>query len=166
MALRRGGRRELPAEQAGDPRAVSNAAAALLARRDYASAELRQKLLDKGFADDAVDSVLAGLIEQRYVDDARYAERFVAYQSRRGHGPGRIRQDLRRWLEGATIEQALQAGPDWAVRAREVRSSRFGPVPPEDWQEKGRQARFLQYRGFSSDHIRLALGSDFDESGD
>jgi SOS response regulatory protein OraA/RecX len=33
---------------------------------------------------------------------------------------------------------------------------------PESWSDKARQARFLQYRGFSSDHIRFALGSDFD----
>jgi regulatory protein len=33
---------------------------------------------------------------------------------------------------------------------------------PESWPEKARQARFLQYRGFSSDHIRAALGADFD----
>jgi regulatory protein len=44
----------------------------------------------------------------------------------------------------------------------EVRNRKFGPEPPADWPEKARQARFLQYRGFSSDHIRLALGADFD----
>jgi regulatory protein len=160
----RGARRDLPADQAEDPRAVNTAAAALLARRDYASAELRQKLLDRGFVAVAVDSVLATLAEQRIVDDVRFAERFVAYQARRGQGPVRIRQDLKRWLAAELIEQALIDGPNWAERAGEVRRSRFGPPPPADWKEKGRQARFLQYRGFSNDHIRQALGGDFDES--
>jgi regulatory protein len=47
-----------------------------------------------------------------------------------------------------------------------VRRRRFGPEVPADWKEKGRQSKFLQYRGFSSDHIRFALGgalpSEFD----
>ena len=106
----RGARRDLPADQAEDPRAVNTAAAALLARRDYASAELRQKLLDRGFVAVAVDSVLATLAEQRIVDDVRFAERFVAYQARRGQGPVRIRQDLKRWLAAELIEQALIDG--------------------------------------------------------
>ena len=89
----------------------------MLARRDYASAELRQKLLDRGFVAVAVDSVLATLAEQRIVDDERFAERFVAYQARRGQGPVRIRQDLKRWLTAELIEQALIDGPNWADRA-------------------------------------------------
>jgi len=44
-----------------------------------------------------------------------------------------------------------------------VRARRFGAEVPADWREKARQARFLQYRGFSADHIRSALGaSDFE----
>ena len=53
-------------------------------------------------------------------------------------------------------EAALADGPDWAALARQVRQGRFGARPPADWREKARQARFLQYRGFSSDHIRAA----------
>jgi SOS response regulatory protein OraA/RecX len=29
---------------------------------------------------------------------------------------------------------------------------------PKDWPGKARQMRFLQYRGFSKDHIASALG--------
>ena len=47
-------------------------------------------------------------------------------------------------------------------RAREARIRRFGPEVPLERAQKVRQARFLQYRGFSSDHIRSALGPDFD----
>ena len=166
MALRRSARRELPADQLGDPHAVSIVAAALLARRDYATAELRQKLIDTGYAEDAVVSVVAGLAEQRIINDPRFAERYVAFHAARGHGPARIRRDLRRWLDAELIDQALLEGPDWGERASEVRRAKFGASVPKDWKEKGRQARFLQYRGFSNDHIRLALAGDFDDSGD
>jgi SOS response regulatory protein OraA/RecX len=65
-------------------------------------------------------------------------------------------------VAAALVEEALASVADWAALAREVRRRRFGPEPPADWKEKGRQARFLQYRGFSNDHIRSALGAEFD----
>jgi regulatory protein len=88
----------------------------------------------------------------------------VSYHAGRGQGPQRIRFDLRGWVAEPFIEAALAAGYDWGAAARRVRASKFGAEPPTDWKTKARQARFLQYRGFSADHIRLALGGDYDES--
>ncbi len=137
------------------------AAVALLARRDYASGELRSKLIDKGHDAATVDALLADFAARRLIDDVRYAERFVAYKAGRGHGPVRIRQDLKALgLQTELITAALESGPDFPRLAAEARVRKFGPRPPGDWQEKARQARFLQYRGFSADHIRSALGND------
>ena len=75
----------------------------------------------------------------------------------------RIRQELAAaGIPGALIDDALADGPDFVAICRELRVRRFGAEPPASWAEKGRQARFLQYRGFSSDHIRLAMGHDPD----
>jgi regulatory protein len=75
----------------------------------------------------------------------------------------RIASDLRKHgLSGESIEAALAGGGDWHALARKARVGRFGPKPPGSWAEKARQARFLQYRGFSSDHIRTATGADPD----
>jgi regulatory protein len=44
-----------------------------------------------------------------------------------------------------------------------VRRKRFGDEPPQDYKERARQSRFLQYRGFTSDQIRQVLdGDEFD----
>jgi regulatory protein len=146
-----------------DPAAARQAAIALLAKRDYASGELRARLERKGFNAQIVASTIAELAEERALDDARYAENYVRYCTARGQGPLRIAAELRALeLSADLIEAALAGGPDWRALAGEVRNRKFGPEPPAGWPEKARQARFLQYRGFSSDHIRLALGSDFD----
>ena len=138
-------------------------AVSLLARRDFASGELRQKLGSQGYDAAVAATVVAELTEERMLDDARYAENYVAYHVGRGHGPLRIGADLRSLGVPATlVEAALDTGPDWRELARTVRTRKFGAEPPEDWTEKTRQARFLQYRGFSSDHIRAATGADFD----
>jgi SOS response regulatory protein OraA/RecX len=38
----------------------------------------------------------------------------------------------------------------------------FGAEPPSDYAQRARQARFLQYRGFSSAQIKAALEFDPD----
>jgi regulatory protein len=150
-------------EQAHDPGAARSAAIALLARRDFASGELRGRLERKGFDAAMVAGTIAELIEERALNDERYVANYVTYEAARGHGPVRISAELKALeLPGGLIEAALANGPDWRALAREVRERKFGLVQPSDWTEKARQARFLQYRGFSSDHIRSALGADFD----
>ncbi len=132
----------------------------LLARRDFCSNELVQTLLAQGFESATAQSVLAQLIERGYVNDERYAMQFVSYHSERGLGPLRIRRDLEQLGVGAELIPTALEGVDWAQLARELRIRRFGLAVPNHWPEKARQARFLQYRGFSTDHIRSALGSE------
>ncbi len=150
-------------EAPGDPSRVRAAALALLARRDYFSAELGRRLIERGFDLQATAEALAALTAERLLDDARCLERFVAYRAERGQGPLRIALDLR--AQGAPAEliaPALEAGADWRARAREVRRRKFGVAAPAGWTEKARQARFLQYRGFSSDDIRAAIGAELE----
>jgi regulatory protein len=147
---------------AADPGAARAAAVTLLARRDYATAELRAKLESSGYAPDAVAQALSELGHERLIDDARFIENYIAQHAERGEGPVRIAADLEALrLDGALTDAAL-AGQDWPTRARAVRERKFGPALPQGGAQKARQARFLQYRGFSSDHIRSALGPDFD----
>jgi regulatory protein len=160
---KRAGDPEKAAAKARDPDAARLSALTLLARRDYASGELRQKLEASGYETGVVAAVLEMLMEERALNDPRYAENYVAAHAGRGQGPIRIAADLRALgIAADVIQEALASGPDWRVLARQVRARKFGDPPPEEWTEKTRQARFLQYRGFSSAHIRTATGADFD----
>jgi regulatory protein len=150
-------------EHAADPDRVRMAAITLLGRRDFCSGELRQKLEADGFDKEQVAATVAELIEEKALDDARYAENYVTYHADRGQGPVRIAAELRALdVPDDIIQAALDAEPDWRRRAREVRRRKFGSEDPETWTQKAKQGRFLQYRGFSSDHIRAALGPDLD----
>ena len=162
MPLRRPAKNRTSPDQQADPGAVRLAAITLLARRDFGAGELCRKLLERGFAEETCRSVLADLAASGLLNETRYVETYVSAHAGRGQGPVRIGADLRRnGVPDALIEQGL-AGPDWVELARKVRRAKFGARPPQDWAEKARQARFLQYRGFSADHIRAATGADPD----
>jgi regulatory protein len=138
-------------------------ATALLARRDYASQELRAKLGAKGFAAPIAAGVIADLTSAGLLNDERYAQNYVLYHAGRGRGPLRIAAELRRsGLAADLIEAALATGPDWSALARRVCTAKFGAQPPDSWPQRARQARFLQFRGFSSDHIRAATDVETD----
>ncbi len=162
-SLRKRAPKRLPAAELSDAAAAERVAVGLLARRDYGSGELAGKLGQRGFASPLIETLIGELRARALLDDERYAGHYVAYHSARGQGPVRIRRDLgQAGVAAPLIDAALAAVGDWAGIARQVRRRRFGAKAPASWAEKGRQARFLQYRGFTNDHIRSALGPDFD----
>jgi regulatory protein len=142
---------------------VRAAAVALLARRDFAGTELHARLIRQGFEEASVTSVIAGLAREALLDDERYAQNYIAYHAGRGQGPLRIAAELRRrGLAADLIEAALATGPDWSTLACKVCRAKFGLQAAVGWAQLARRARFLQYRGFSSDHIRAATGAEPD----
>jgi regulatory protein len=144
-----------------DARAARVAALDALARRDYASEDLRLKLLEKGYDVSVVLPLLEALRDEKLLDDWRYLENFVAYHAARGQGPLRIRLELRRHgLHGTLVEDYLDSFPDWIARLEKARVKKFGAQLPQDYADRQLQVRFLGYRGFTSAQIRMALGFD------
>ena len=143
-----------------DERTVRTAALALLAGRDFGRLELAERLTRKGYTQALVEPVIAELVADKSLSEERFVGQFVSQHASRGQGPVRIRMELReRGVDGAAIDEALDAAEaDWIESARTARRRRFGAEPPADWRERAKQARFLQYRGFSSEQIRAALG--------
>ena len=132
---------------------------ALLSRRDHGAAELAARLADKGHDAAVLASLVASLQDRGYLNDERFAVHFVTAHAARGQGPQRIRRELEeRGIAAEWVAAALAGGPDWAELAGTLRRRRFGPEAPASWPDKARQMRFLQYRGFSPDHIQSALG--------
>ncbi len=144
---------------------VRLAAMNLLARREHARAELRDKLI-KRFGSDGdlltkIDQALTRLAEQGLQCDERFTEAFITSRERQGKGPLRIGQELRQKGVSDTLVSTYlnEAEERWWSLAREVRLKRFGDTPIDSPKEKARQARFLQYRGFSHEQTRDAIAS-------
>lgn len=137
----------------------------LLSRREHSAAELGRKLLAKGHEPDEVRDLIEALAREGLQSDTRYAELFTGSHARRGRGPVWIRGELeRRGVAAELVARALEeADIDWFEAVRATRRKRFGAGPPKDYAERARQARFLQYRGYTADQVRAALGGDADD---
>jgi len=132
----------------------------LLVRREHSQRELRFKLERREYDAAVIEAVLAQLLDEGYLSDARFAEVFVRSRHERGVGPLRIRAELReRGVDDPLVEAAFrELGADWFAAACRQRDKRFGASPPQDFRERVRQMRFLQQRGFSGEQARAAVG--------
>ena len=135
---------------------IRRAAMDFLARREHSLLELRSKL-KRRFADGSlIDEQLSRLAEENLQSDARFAESYVRQRVGRGYGPLRLRAELReRGVSDSDFDAALEAGAvDWHDLALTVLHKKFGAAPPGDMKEKARRVRFMQHRGFATDHYR------------
>lgn len=160
---RRRNPRAAPEVDPGDARAARVTALDSLARRDRPAADLRRKLVEKGFDAGVAADVVERLCHEKLVNDRRYVENFVGFHAARGQGPQRIRAELRHsGLSGELVEEAVEAYPDWLAQLKKAHQKKFGSEPPADYADRQRRSRFLMYRGFTGAQIRMALGLDTD----
>ena len=131
----------------------------LLARRDHSRAELEAKLrrsMAQG-EDAELDAVLERLERDKLLSDERFARALTRARASR-FGDARIRHELKRsGVAGPLADGAVATLQGTEIeRAQALWTRRFGSLP-RDQAERGRQARFLQARGFSIDTIRRLL---------
>jgi len=62
---------------------------------------------------------------------------------------GIAEEAIERWLDTGSAE--------WLNEIRRVHRQKFGGRAPKSLSERAKQARFLQYRGFTFDQIQQAL---------
>ncbi len=130
----------------------------LLARREHSRAELAKKLQVHSRPGDDLEALLDDLSRRKLLSDERYAESRVHALSRK-FGAARIAHELRsKGLDKGLAEKASSAARATEVeRAREVWRRKFR-LAPKTREERARQMRFLQSRGFSFDAIRAVVG--------
>lgn len=152
----------------------------ILAMRDHSEAEFRRKLSLSAeraamyaknqaqepeiITPEQIDRVVAWCYESHYLDDARFAERFVASRSRKGYGPQRIRMELgQKGVAKPLIDETLaNTEIDWQKMAFDAAERKFGLPLPTEWKEKAKVQRFLMTKGFFSEDIRSVF-SNFDD---
>jgi regulatory protein len=89
--------------------------------------------------------------------DARFLEIFVRSQFGKGHGPQRIRQELRfKGVNGDGLDEYL-AEYDWDELMQQAHHKKFGDTPPAHTKDYASRVRFLSQRGFEQHRIQALL---------
>ncbi len=95
----------------------------------------------------------------RLLSDGRFAEDLLRVRRERGYGPLRIKKEMQdKGVDAQLIARYVDAAdPQWVEVLKRVRRKKFGDRRPKSYQERARQARFLQYRGFTFDQVQSVL---------
>jgi len=136
-------------------------AESLLARREYAVAELQARLLNKWPGKEQIGERVARLIASLQADgalsDERFVESFIRSRQLRFNGPLKIQAELRqRRVPESVISATLE--PDaakWVTLAAEWLSRQF--AGSMDYNARAKYYRRLTNRGFSHQQAMEAL---------
>lgn len=152
----------LDQEQAAAVREAESATARdralrLLGYRERSASELKTRLLDDGYPQPVVESVLQHLLHIGLVDDSRFASSFVRSKAAAGWGRSKVLRSLREHeIDVSVTEEALDewlAGEDEVARAVLVlRSARI-----ETHKDRERALRRLVNKGFSFSQAKEAI---------
>ncbi|WP_410016318.1 regulatory protein RecX [Sodalis sp. C49] len=147
----------------------------LLTLRDHSEAELRRKLATQPAArqrfkaravvkaadaleitEDDIQEVIDYCLQNDWLDDARFALRYVNSRSKRGYGEQKIRMELlQKGIDREIIDNAFtEAQIDRSAQAQDVAWKKFGQPLPPDREARAKVQRYLLSRGFSYDEIR------------
>jgi len=130
-----------------------------LGKREYAAAELANKL--KPYADEADDipALITDFKERGWLSDARFTEQLVRTRKVK-FGSAKVAHELReKGVSDDLIAEAVsEVRENELENATEVWRKKF-KQPASNRNEWAKQARFLQSRGFGFDTIKQVLNA-------
>ncbi len=140
-----------------------NAAYRFLTYRPRSCAEVKAKLLDKGYSDAVVRKLIIDLERLSYVNDREFSRSWAQNRVRlRGFGRRRIEQELRckgisRDIIQKTLGDVFQDLSEFDIAQREA-GKKFKSLARFDPEARRRRlAGFLERKGFSAEIIHTIL---------
>jgi len=141
----------------------------MLAIREHSQKQLGQKLLQKGFEREIVNSCIGYLLENDLLSDTRFCNVFIRSKAEKGLGLQRILSELtQQEISQSIIEQQLASERiDWQLVCNRVLTKKlftsnrqFGAreVEPKrvklSFKQYKKIENFLRYRGFTIEEIK------------
>ncbi len=128
----------------------------LLEKMDRTRAELKKKLEQSGYPRKAVEEALEYVESFHYIDDVRYAARYIEFQKSK-KGKARLKMELlQKGISAEIVARALEEAEEQMDAKETIRrmlqSKRKGEGPLEE-KEKQRLYGFFMRKGFSSSEI-------------
>jgi regulatory protein len=141
-----------------------NKAATYASRCEHCEREVREKLLIWGGTNEETDEIIAYLIEERYIDNQRYANSYAKDKFRFNHwGKYKISMMLRsKDIESEFIEEALGQIDDeeYLEKLQQILKDKLRSLKySSEYEKKGKLFKFAQSRGFESGAISKVIDS-------
>lgn len=140
---------------------------ALCAVAEYCCADMRKKMSAWELPEGAGERVLKRLLDEKYVDEARYAHAFTRDKFRYNHwGMVRIERELRmKGIDAFLIEEAKEdiEDDDYLGALRRMIEAKRGSVKGRsEYEVRMKLIRFAVSRGYGMDSIMKVIGCDFE----
>ena len=134
---------------------AKSVAVRLLSRREHSALEIRDKLTKREFEHNEIEQAIVELVQGGWLSDERFTEAYIRMRQLKGFGPIRISMELNeRGIKESIIDEYLHAGDtSWMQTLTEQYRKKYKNKTIEDYNDKAKRIRFLQYRGFSLDKI-------------
>ncbi len=137
--------------------------AGLCAGAEQCAADIRNKILKKGFSPAEAEKMIAYLIANKYIDDARYSRAYAVDKVRfSGWGRMKVRIGLRaKGMSDSVITQALGYIPEieYSEALQKVLLAKAKSLDLMDVKDRQKLYRHLASRGFESQLIITAMRS-------
>ncbi len=133
-----------------------------LARREHTIHELTNKLAPKfPLHKSIIPAVLQQLSEDGLQSDQRFAEAYIRWRTAKGYGVNRISMELvQKGVDEDLVEISMHnCGVNWEQLLYEQFDKKYNAIKPSTIEDKAKMHRFFQYRGFSSDQIKVLFKS-------
>lgn len=128
-----------------------------LARREYSSKEIYQKMSRRVEYKEMLEDSIDQLVKEGLISDERYAESYFQSRKNKGFGPLRIKNELKQKGVNESLFNEIQEGTDWSVLAMNVLQKKVRGKFPEEQKDVLKLKNFLNYRGFNFQDIDKAF---------
>lgn len=136
-----------------------------LGQREFSIKDFRTKLERVCESEAMIDNLLEDFVSRDWLNEHRYMTAFVRQKISAGLGQYRIKQELNQ--HGIKQDQAElyfeQLDFDWFEQALTTYQKKYGVSECNDFKEKAKRFRYMQYRGFSPDQIKYAMEAQADD---
>ena len=131
----------------------------LLARREHSRLELYQKLKQKKFEPNIINTELDKLSDEGLQSDERFAEAFLRSRIDKGKGPNIILSELlQKGVDELLVSNVLESISEgqWCEVAYETMNKKLGNESELDYDKQLKLMKFLNNRGFTRSQIERA----------
>ena len=134
---------------------AKSVAVRLLSRREHSAFEIRDKLHKRDFDEAEIEQAIIELQQGGWLSDERFTEAYIRMRQLKGFGPVRIAMELNeRGVKESIVDEYLHPGDkSWRQTLAQQYHKKYKNRSIEDYRDKAKRIRFLQYRGFPLDAI-------------